>query len=86
MFPGHFARESLMHTIRSDTCPRQLQFAAALLFVWLALAASACPDGSKSHGPTDTCESIGEQCRLGGGQLGVCTADANNELVCEPQH
>lgn len=64
-------------------CPR---LAAAILLIGLLVAASACPDTSESGGPTDTCESVGQQCRLGGGQLGVCTSNADGDLECVPQH
>lgn len=52
----------------------------------ILLGAAGCPDATESEGPTDDCQSIGEQCRLGGGQLGVCTAEADGELTCAPQH
>jgi hypothetical protein len=45
-----------------------------------------CPGQEPSSGPVDTCESAGQQCRLGGGQLGVCSAGSGEELECMSQH
>ncbi|MFW6057917.1 MAG: hypothetical protein ACOC9W_03580 [Persicimonas sp.] len=47
-----------------------------------------CPGQGQdsSSGPVDTCETAGEQCRLGGGQLGVCSPKADGQLECMSQH
>ena len=60
--------------------------AAAALLLWLAAASAGCPDGAETGGPTDECTSIGQQCRLGGGQLGVRTKDADQQFECVSQH
>lgn len=53
----------------------------------LTLLASGCPDTSgSSGGPVDECQKTGQQCRLGDGQLGVCTKTVDAEFACEPQH
>ena len=57
-----------------------------LLTFCLALFASGCPDAETGGGPVDTCTTAGEQCRIAGGQLGVCTMDTRGELTCAPQH
>ena len=58
-----------------------------LLTVWIVVLAG-CPNDTTrgSGGPVDECESIGQQCRLGGGQLGVCTMDTEGQMTCDPQH
>ena len=55
------------------------------LFLALLLL-TACELEGSSTGPTEICESIAEQCRLGGGQLGVCSMNQEGELFCMPQH
>ena len=59
--------------------------AAALCF-GLLLNTLGCPKG-ESTPQTAECESVGDQCRLESGALGVChqhpTADG---LVCQSQH
>lgn len=57
-----------------------------LLVALVGLTLAGCPDDSASGGPVETCESIGQQCKLGGGQLGVCTMTTDGETRCEPQH
>ena len=58
-----------------------------LLCIWLLLlAATGCPKAGESGGPVDACSETGQQCRLGGGQLGVCTMNTAGELRCAPQH
>lgn len=59
---------------------------AAALLIWLAAATTGCPDAADDGGPTAECTSIGQQCRLGGGQLGVCTKNADRDFECVPQH
>jgi hypothetical protein len=54
------------------------------------LILAACPDDSaRSAGPVETCTKVGEQCKMGGGQLGVCMTDMNVDppkLFCMSQH
>ena len=50
------------------------------------LCLTGCPTNDTSTGPVDTCEKAGQQCRLGGGQLGVCSMQTDGELVCTSQH
>jgi hypothetical protein len=47
-----------------------------------------CPGQDGSAGPVDTCQKAGQQCRIGGGQLGVCVAKTGQELEleCASQH
>lgn len=59
---------------------------AVALVLWFTAAHTACPDPAETDGPTDKCTSIGQQCRLGRGQLGVRTQNAHQELECTPQH
>ncbi len=64
---------------------RSLLPTATLVLVLLSFTVG-CPKG-ESTPQTAECESVGDQCRLEGGALGVChqhpTAD---ELVCQSQH
>jgi hypothetical protein len=46
---------------------------------------TGCPD-DQTAGAVDSCEEIGQQCKLGGGQLGVCSMNPDGEMTCEPQH
>lgn len=64
--------------------PRVLASALALAVV--ALLVGGCPDDTAAGGPVDTCTKAGEQCRIQGGQLGVCTMNTDGELTCAPQH
>lgn len=57
-----------------------------LIIVVMASMLAGCPQEGGSGGPVDTCEKIGQQCRMGGGQLGVCSAGADGELECVSQH
>lgn len=61
-----------------------------MLYAIVALVAvtalSGCPGNQAASGPVATCEKAGQQCKLGGGQLGVCAAGANGELECQSQH
>lgn len=50
------------------------------------LLAAGCPSGDSSSGPVDKCTNTGQQCRMGGGQLGVCTMDTAGDYVCASQH
>lgn len=59
------------------------RFAISLL---AALLLAACPQTGGTGGPVDTCKEIGQQCRMGAGQLGVCSANAEGELECVSQH
>ena len=48
-----------------------------------------CPHEGESTGPVDTCSKAGEQCKMGGGQLGVCMNDMQKDppqLFCMSQH
>ncbi len=59
------------------------------IVVALALLVTGCPDETPSGGPVETCTKAGEQCKMGGGQLGVCTSDMNTDpprLFCMSQH
>jgi hypothetical protein len=57
----------------------------AFLLIVLTSLVAACPGNNASSGPVDTCQSVGQQCRLEGGQLGVCNYQ-NDELACLSQH
>jgi hypothetical protein len=52
----------------------------------LAVALTGCPKSDQASAPVETCEQIGQQCKLGGGQLGVCSMTTDGEMRCEPQH
>ncbi len=58
--------------------------------IWIVIVALlglvACPGQDASSGPVDTCETAGQQCRLGGGKLGVCSPSADGQLECMSQH
>lgn len=45
-----------------------------------------CPDGSETSRVVETCREVGQQCRLGGGQLGVCLRGEDDKLECASQH
>jgi hypothetical protein len=55
-------------------------------FCLLLLTATGCPTAGEHSGPVDTCTEAGQQCRLGGGKLGVCTMDTAGNLQCASQH
>ncbi|MFW5967516.1 MAG: hypothetical protein ACOCV2_08370 [Persicimonas sp.] len=58
-----------------------------LISLSLALFLVGCPlKSADSAGPVDTCEEPGQRCKLGGGQLGVCSADPDGQLECVSQH
>ncbi|MGM0558926.1 MAG: hypothetical protein ACQEVA_21235 [Myxococcota bacterium] len=63
-----------------------IRYVGALVLLTAALALTGCPNDASEGGAVDTCEKIGQQCKLGGGQLGVCTMDPGGEMRCEPQH
>lgn len=46
---------------------------------------AGCPSDT-SGAPVERCEKIGQKCKLGGGQLGICTMDTSGQLQCQPQH
>lgn len=58
------------------------------LVVSLSAAAllAGCPQSNEASGPVDTCEKTGQQCRLGGGQLGVCHMKPDGQYECVSQH
>lgn len=58
------------------------------LFISLLAATllAGCPQPDEASGPVDTCEKSGQQCRLGGGQLGVCHMTPRSAFECVSQH
>ena len=57
-----------------------------IAIVVITLLLGGCPTDAKRSGPVDTCEKAGQQCRIGGGKLGVCSMNASGELFCMSQH
>lgn len=57
-----------------------------LLLSFALTCGFACPGSKGEAEPVEDCTSVGEQCRLGAGKLGVCTMNARDEIECEPQH
>ncbi len=55
------------------------------LLVASIVALAGCPNESASSGPVAVCKSAGTQCKMSGGQLGVCSYDKQT-LVCLSQH
>lgn len=57
----------------------------AALFV---LAGLGCPGDTADAGPVASCvdASVGTQCRIDGGKLGVCMMDASGKSFCQDQH
>ncbi len=55
-----------------------------ILFVSISMLI-ACPNQSESTGPVKICKSAGTQCKMTGGQLGVCSYK-RQKLVCLSQH
>lgn len=69
------------------TMTRRLARAAlALALAWLAWG---CEPPEGASGPVEVCEKIGQQCKLGGGKLGVCQPagePGSGQLACMSQH
>jgi hypothetical protein len=57
-----------------------------ILLLILAVVAVGCPGDEQNSGPVDECTRVGQQCRMGGGQLGVCNMNTSGEYHCTSQH
>lgn len=68
------------------------RLATALAMAGLMVATVGCPDssgGPGSSGPVAECTRAGQQCKMGGRQIGVCTSDLDSDpprLFCMSQH
>lgn len=58
------------------------------LVIGFVIFLSGCPGQQGSDGPVDMCDdaSVGVQCRLEPGKLGVCSMRTSGELYCASQH
>ena len=66
---------------------RTLKIAVVLACMATGLLAG-CPGSTDESAPVDTCADarVGQQCKLGGGQLGVCMMDTAGQSFCQDQH
>jgi len=58
----------------------------ALVLLAAMFVFTGCPVGESTSGPVETCSKAGERCKMGGGQLGVCSANTDGSIVCMSQH
>ncbi len=56
------------------------------LALLIAVGVAGCPGNQPGSQPATTCKTVGQQCQLGGGQLGVCYAGDGGKLECVSQH
>ncbi|QDG52276.1 hypothetical protein FIV42_16480 [Persicimonas caeni] len=57
-----------------------------LISLVAAVLLAGCPQPNEVSGPVDVCEKIGQQCRMGGGKLGVCNMKPDGTFECVSQH